>query len=159
MSNEGKQPGRVEGSRRTRNSRAPLAFELYCCVCPFSPRSPLPLAASLPSASLPRAGVGRPAVPRGQRGRGSRLGALTLLWTPGTALSPAFGGEHRSAKLESYTAITYKTFIKSHIIFSSEGLALFFFSLFLLVGSLSFKIDGEKKKEKRSLRARLFGLC
>lgn len=120
------------------------------------PVSP-PLAPSLGSfpaeRSVPRAGVGRPAVPRGQRGRGSRLGALTLLWTPGTALSPAFGGEHRPAKLESYTAITYKTFIKSRIIFSSEGLALFFFSsLFLLVGSLSFKIEGEKKKKEKRKR-------
>lgn len=109
-------------------------------VCARSP-PPLPLA----SASFPHAGGGRSAVP--SRPAGAALGAVTLRWTPGTALSPAFGGEHPPAKLESYTAITYKTFIKSHIILSSEGLALllfFFFSLFLL----SFKIEGKKKNEK-----------
>lgn len=124
VSNQGTQAGRVEGSRRTRSPRAPLAFELYCCVCPFPPPRPFPWrlpGPAPPVPSLPRAGAARPS-------RGD-TGAVTLLWAPGTALCPALGGEHLPAKLESYTAITYKTFINSHIILSSEGLALFFFSL------------------------------
>lgn len=76
---------------------------------------------------------------------------MTLHWAPGMTLAPAFGGERPPAKLESYTAITYKTFIKSNIILFSEGLTFFFFSLYFCswVPFLLRKKRGKKKEKEK----------
>lgn len=66
VSNEGKQAGRVEGSWRTRSSRAPLAFELYCCVCPFPP-FPWQLPCRAPPFPRRRGPPGRPEGAEGAR--------------------------------------------------------------------------------------------
>jgi len=144
VSKEGKQAGRTGRSRRTRSPRAPLAFDLRAAPSSFPGRQLPPRAPGSPAH--------RPRVPPGQRGpewgRGSGLAAATLHRAPGTAPVPASGGEHPPAKLESYTAITHKTFIKSDVIFSSEASAFFFSSpsiIFLLVGSLSFEKEGKEK--------------